>query len=240
MINFLFLFISLSVYAQDNIPKNNNFNGLNANTYTLVSQYKRLNYSFTHLSIANWDKKAWDQNFINLRYKLTSNFQFGLSHGHQRGDRSNQDWFKDEVGNWRWKDTTHRVENLSDIVFNYKTLIKNFIFEWRNTYRYNHHFETARVVSRIVFNFYSFQCTIKCNLLLSFEEHIALNDNEAQESWTYATLLFHFNKNIILGPRLTYFSKRWESTNEFRVTTNREYEKSDQLMMYGIQIINKF
>jgi len=239
-IKFFFLFISFSLYAQDNIPQNNNFNGVNANSYTLVSQYKRLNYSFTHLLIANWDKRAWEQNFINLRYKLTSSFQFGLSHGQQRGDRSNQDWFKDNLGNWSWKDTTHRVENLSDLVFNYKTLIKSFIFEWRNTYRYNHHFETARLVSRIGLNFYSLQCAIKCNLLLSYEEHVPLNDNEAAESWTYATLLFHLNKNLILGPRVTYFSKRWESTDEFTDTTDRNYKKSDELKMYGVHIINRF
>ena len=220
-------------------PKQNTYNGLGTVFYSLVHTKNKMIYSFTHHRIDNWDERVWEQNFINLRYKLNSNWQLGLAQGHQRGDRSNQDWINPGSG-WQWRDTTHRVENLTDLIINYKRLLGHSILEWRNTYRSNSHFDTARMISRLSFNFYNFSCGIKCNLILSLEEHLPLSDNETAERWIYLTHFFHLNENLLIGPRLVHFKRTWVSTDDFEDTFNTDYEKSDTLNMLGIQIVNRF
>lgn len=236
---YFIIFIYSSVFAADNKPLDHTYNGIGNIFYSLVHSKNKLIYSFTHHRIDNWDKRVWEQNFINLRYKLNSNWQIGLSQGHQRGDRSNQDWIK-ESGVWQWKDTTHRIENLTDVLVNYKNLLGNAIVEWRNIYRQNSHFETASVVSRLSFNFFNLTCGVKCNFIFSFEEHVPLSDNETSERWIYLTHLFHLNKNLLVGPRFVSMKRTWSSTDDFEDLTNAKYENSDTLNMLGIQLVNKF
>lgn len=241
MIKILFaLLLSSYVSAQNNIPTNKSFNESSIFSYNLLTKIKRLNVSFTHKRIPNWDERVWEQNFLNLRYKLNNNWQFGIGHGHQRGDRSNSDW-QEIAGVWQWKDTTHRVENLSDITLNYRTLLKSVIFEWRNTYRYNHHFDTQRGVSRFSFNYYPMKSFGKpSNIILAFEGHKPFNPNETIEEWGYLMWLVHLNQNISLGPKVVYFRRDWESTDEFKEKTGDSYDVFEEMTLFGIQLINRF
>ena len=232
------LFISKTL-ASEITPKNNVYNGLSNLSYSLIHSPNKMVYSLTHQRISNWNKKEWEQSFLNLRYKLNSNWQFGISHGHQRGNNSNLDWMlNNDVG--QWKNTTQRIENLSDFTLNYKTLFNSFVFEWRNSIRQNWHFESQRLITKMSLNFYNLNCGIKCNSILSVEEHIPLTESETQESWIYLTTLFHLNKNVLIGPKFVHFKRTWNATQEFKNLTNQSFKSLDSLNMYGIQIINTF
>lgn len=240
MIKLLLLIYPCLLFAQDNTPRDKSFEDASIFSYSLLTQYKRLNVSFTHDRIPNWDERNWEQNFLNLRYKLSKSWQFGIGHGQQRGDRSNSDW-KNIQGVWQWKDTTHRVENLSDVLINYKALWRSVIFEWRNTFRYNHHFDTKRFITRMSFNYYPMKIANKqMNLILSLEAHAPLNENETEERWAYLMWLVHLNEHLLIGPKYVYFRRDWQSLKEFEDQTFTEYDNFEELSMFGIQLINKF
>lgn len=239
----LIVFCTFDVMASEIMPQNHIFNAVANLSYSLVHTNNKVISSLTHQRISNWNKKEWEQSFINLRYKLNANWQLGLSHGHQRGNNSNFDWMMmNGVG--FWKNVEHRIENLSDLTLNYKTLFDSFVFEWRNSIRQNWHFNSQRFITKMSFNFFNMSCGLKCNTILSIEEHLPLNEseneNETRESWIYLTTLFHLNDNILIGPKLTHFKRTWKATQEFQDNTNKDFERFDILNMYGIQIINRF
>lgn len=86
---FVIIFISYSIFAAENKPLDHTYHGISNVFYSLVQSKNKIIYSFTHQRIDNWDKRVWEQNFINIRYRLNSNWHIGLAQGHQRGDRSN-------------------------------------------------------------------------------------------------------------------------------------------------------
>jgi hypothetical protein len=239
MIKYFVLFSISICFAQNNIPEQKIFNDASNYFYSLVGNYKRLNMSFSHHRIPNWDNRPWEQSFINLRYKLTKNWQVGIGHGHQRGDRSNNDWiFKN--GQWGWRDTSHRVENLSDFVINYKTLVKTFILDFRQTYRRNYHWNTSRSITRFGINYLNMSCGLDCNIIAHFEKHMSFDDNETEEDWFYLSWLFNISDSLILGPRYVYLKRTWEATHDFQDQTSNDYEEFEILNMFGVQLIHRF
>lgn len=179
---------------------------------------------------------------------LNSNLRTGFFYQRQYGVRHDEDWFKDPVTSWQWKNVNQRGEDLVLLDISPKTLLpflpgESWTLEFKTRYEYNFfdQNQTLRVRPNLSY-FWIREGRPFLNFFLQEELALALNygSKSINERWTYIGALYHYSPSWQFGVSAAQKWQSWASTPQYTALTDRSYDVSANSTLIGLIIIFKF
>lgn len=241
---FLIVLVLDSAFAIENVPDNTKAHQVETRIryfypvekYSLFSEVQLANHSGAR------DTKSV---LLGAYYRYLDIFRFGLFYQRQYGIRHNEDWFKDTISGWQWRDTTQRGEDLAIFDYSVKTLMnghENITVDIKLRYEYNFFNKNQSIRGRGGFSFFNLvDDEPKSSFFLHYEFVRPLNysNYRSNETWAYLGGLYHDDSHFQFGGYLARRWQAWFSTSEYTSLTGKTYMVDETTDVLGITAIFK-
>lgn len=142
----------------------------------------------------------------------------------QHGARHDDDWTRDALGQWAWRDTARRPEHLWILDVSPRAALPwlpgrtwTGLLKLRYERNTTFHESVLRVEPELDW-FWLDGLTPRATLSLRHETAFALDFGERRvwQRWTYAAALWHARPWLSLGPNVGYREEVWSTSADFR------------------------
>ncbi len=207
----------------------------------LAAMYKIRQQQFLYVRAAllpqskQFDRKELE---VSYRYSWHRNWRIGLIYRYVYGLRHNEDWSK-ETGEWAWRDTSSRGENLTGIMLQHKQIAwgkGKGILKNRVTIAHNWFNDQDTLFYKVgVLNFQFRNWTT----IHQFELGVPLNYNRSpiSEAWHYSAFMYHFNSWLKFGPKLTIGKMFWNESIDFNSRDGNEFTQDILIYRLGLGVL---
>lgn len=182
--------------------------------------------------------------------RVAKNLKLGAFWRLQGGARHDDDWVRNGPGDWAWRNTTGRSEQVIGVDAVPRVLLP-FLpgGDWTGTMRvryernlYNNH-EVLRLEPELAC-FWMDGLRPLATAFVRHEQHLALNfgNGLVWERWTYLAALYHAHPHLSLGPTLAWRDEFWSSSNDYAstATAGQSYRVLYKSFMMGLTLSSRW
>lgn len=192
------------------------------------------------------DNRKFKSALIGSYYRFSDNLRTGFFYQRQYGLRHDNDWFKDPVTLWQWRDTNNRGEDLAILDISPKFILPfaddHWTFEFKTRYEYNffNSDRSLRLRPNLTY-FWLHDSTPLASFFLQAEQTLALNygTHSINERWLYLGALYHHSTSLQVGAFIAQKWQEWSSTPEYTAITGKTYTVEADSQVFGATIILK-
>jgi len=170
------------------------------------------------------------------------NLKLGAFYRVQTGARHDDDWTKDGAGNWFWRGTTNRPENVAVLDATPRASFGgNFTGSFK--VRYEHNFfngqRTLKLEPEVAW-FWLDGLAPKATVFLRHGTYIPLNfgTRSVYERWWYLAGLYHVNEAVSVGPSVALRDAFWTESSAYRdATRGGSYKVLYRSVVWGFTVL---
>lgn len=189
------------------------------------------------------DFREYKSIMLGSYYRFFDNLRAGLFYQRQYGFRHDEDWFKDPVTLWQWRNTNNRGEDLAILDVSPKmSLAENWTFEFKTRYEYNffNSDRSLRLRPNLTY-FYLRDGEPLASFFLQAEQVLGLNygTHTVNERWLYLGGLYHYSPGLQFGLFAAQKWQQWSSTPNYTAITGKTYTVDADSDILGLTLILK-
>ena len=174
--------------------------------------------------------------------RLHPNLKLGLFYRVQHGARHDDDWINDGAGNWFWRPTTNRPENVIVVDATPRmSLSGNFTGTLK--IRYEHNFFNGQRSLKLepeVAWFWLDGLSPKATIFIKHGTYIPLNfgTRSYYERWWYLAGLWHPTKDVSMGPSIALRDVVWTTSSDYRAASGGgSYRVLYRALVWGANLV---
>lgn len=174
--------------------------------------------------------------------RLHPNLKLGLFYRVQHGARHDDDWINDGAGNWFWRPTTNRPENVI-IVDASPRMSLGGSFTGALRVRYEHNFfngqRTLKLEPEVAW-FWLDGLSPKATIFARHGTYIPLNfgTRSVYERWWYLAGLWHPSKSVSVGPSVALRDVVWSTSSDYRAASGGgAYRVLYRALVWGVTLV---
>jgi hypothetical protein len=175
------------------------------------------------------------------------NLKLGVFHRVQYGARHDDDWMNMGNGQWGWRGTGNRPENVLILDATPRTLLPFLPGKWTGSFkvRYEHNFfngqRTLKLEPELAW-FWLDGLSPKATVFLRHGTYMPLNFGQRgrfYERWNYLAGLWHFPDGISAGPSVALRDELWSTSADYRRASpgGESYRSLYRSLVYGLVLI---
>lgn len=170
------------------------------------------------------------------------NLKLGLFYRVQKGARHDDDWMVGNPGEWFWRDTQNRPENL--IVLDATPRVKlGGPFTAALKVRYERNFfnnqSSVKLEPELAW-FWLDGLNPKATVFLRHSTYLPLNFGEGSyyERWWYLAGLWHLDDTMSVGPSVAFRDAQWSTSSDFRrASGGGSYRITRRSVVWGLTLV---
>ncbi len=175
------------------------------------------------------------------------NLKVGIFHRVQYGARHDDDWMNFGNGEWGWRGTGNRPENVLVLDATPRTNLPFLPGKWTGSLkvRYEANFfnnqRTVKFEPELAW-FWMDGLTPKATVFLRHGTYMPLNFGQRRrfyERWNYLAGLWHFSNGVSAGPSVAMRDELWSTSADYRRASpgGESYRSLYRSMVYGVALI---
>jgi hypothetical protein len=240
-----FLIISIA-FAHDHIPGHTHGDGYMTETRILKKAGNHL-VTFMHEQQRLVENRELNLFELSDRFRLHKNLLVGMRVRAQTGLQYDEDWIKDENGEWVWQDTSRRLEYEFGIFATGRAILdflpgKNWLGTFTVDYNFNefNDFQTLQFAPDLTYRIYQ-KRKLKYSLYARYYANRALNygDEGIVADFLATGGLVHLNKSTAIGLDIFYKKYRWFNTQGFFMKKNDTFESENRTIGPRLRVLIK-
>ena len=232
-----------SVFAVGNVPDSIHKSSETEARFRYLQPVKNLTL-FAEAQVSDQSEaREYKSILLGSYFRFFDNLRAGLFYQRQYGFRHDEDWFKDPVTLWQWKNTNDRGEDLALLDISPKfSFAENWTFEFKARYEYNffNSDRSLRLRPNLTY-FYLRDGEPLVSFFLQAEQVLALNygTHSVNERWIYLGGLYHYSSTWQFGLFAAQKWQQWSSTPNYTAITGKTYTVDADSDVLGLTLILK-